>query len=244
MKTRWIVMLALLSMALCIAGMAVVAGCQTASVHEAYRTASPFQSPAPTGKGAAPTPAPAEREVTRTVSATRMMTWAGSSPGETISRVKPMNVSDSGVAFGGMDPLEAAAQTPVFLFWAGLAVAAAGAAVLIFIPGMKTTGLIVAGAGAAMVVASIAFESYPWLALVLAAVVVLGGLAWFIWGTAAGAKLKAAFRAVVAGVEQTKTTDPQAAKAVTANIGTAAAGAGMAATTRSLVNEVKPLVRE
>ena len=242
MKTQWIVMLAVLSGALCLASLCMVAGCQTASVREAYRTAVPFQAPAPAGKGTAPTPA--EREVTRTVSATRVMTWAGSSPGETISRVKPMNVSDSGVAFGGMDPLEAAARTPVFLFWAGLAVAAAGAAVLIFIPGMKTTGLVVAGAGAAMVVASIAFESYPWLALVLAAVVVLAGLAWFVWGTAAGAKLKAAFQAVVVGVEQTKATDPQAAKAVTANIGTAAAGAGIASTTRNLVNDVKPLVKE
>ncbi|HOD84166.1 MAG TPA: hypothetical protein PKG77_22310 [Phycisphaerae bacterium] len=242
MKTRWIVMMALLSALFCVS-LAMVIGCQTASVHEAYRTAVPSQTPPPAGKGT-PSPAPAEREVTRTVSATRVMTWAGSSPGETISRVKPMNVTDSGAAFGGMDPLEAAARTPVFLFWAGLAVAAAGAVVLIFIPGMKTTGLIVAGAGAAMVVASIAFESYPWLALVLAAVVVLAGLAWFIWGTAAGAKLKAAFQAVVAGVEQTKTTDPAAAKAVTANIGAAAAGAGMAATTRSLVNEVKPLVKE
>jgi len=235
-------MLAVLSGALCLGSLCMVAGCQTASVREAYRTTVPSQTPQPTGKGAAPPPA--EREVTRTVSATRVMTWAGSSPGETISRVRPMNVSDSGVAFGGMDPLEAAARTPVFLFWAGLAVAAAGAAVLIFIPGMKTTGLIVAAAGGAMVVASIAFESYPWLALVLAAAVVLAGLAWFIWGTAVGAKLKAAFQAVVAGVEQTKTTDPEAAKAVTANIGTAAAGAGVAATTRSLVNDIKPLVKE
>jgi|GEM_PF-1447875 len=243
MKTRWIVMLALVAMAICLTGMSLVPGCQTASVREAYRTVAPVQARAPAGKGT-PSPAPAEREVTRTVSATRVMTWAGSSPGETISRVKPMTVSDSSVAFGGMDPLEASARTPVFLFWAGLAVAAAGAAVLIFIPGMKTTGLIVAAAGGAMVVASIAFESYPWLALVLAGIAVTGGLAWFIWGTAAGAKLKAAFQAVVAGVEQTKTTDPQAAKAVTTNIGTAAAGAGVAATTRSLVNDVKPLVKE
>jgi len=235
-------MSALVAMPVCLAGMFLIPGCQTASVREAYRTAVPSQTPQPMGNGAAPVPV--EREVTRTVSATRVMTWAGSSPGETISRVRPMNVSDSGAAFGGMDSLEAAARTPVFLFWAGLAVAAAGAAVLIFIPGMKTTGLIVAAAGGAMVVASIAFESYPWLALVLAGVVVLAGLAWFIWGTAAGAKLKAAFQAVVAGVEQTKTTDPDAAKAVTANIGTAAAGAGVAAVTRSLVNDVKPLVKE
>lgn len=210
-------------------------GCQQATVTEKYASHDPAQWNTRIGE-AVPG---ATKEVERTTRHTRVATWAGPAPGETISHMQPLEVTDTGAKFSGMKPFDLARAGPTILIWAGIAVAAIGLGLVIFLPGARTAGLYAAGGGGALIVAGIAFEAYPWIALVMVGIVVVGGLAWFIFGTAAGARLKESFRVVVAGVEATKQTAPAAAEAVTANIAVAASGAGKAAAIKETVNKAK-----
>jgi len=208
-------------------------GCQRATVTEEYRSLAPTATT--TGEIL-----PQEKVVARTTAHTRVMTWTGPAPGETISHIQPLEVTDTGAKFSGMKPFDLARVCPTILLWTGIGIAVIGVGIAVILPAARSIGLYAAGGGSVLGVAGIAFEAYPWLALVLVIAVAAGGVLWFIFGTAAGAKIKESFRAVVAGVEATKKTDPAAAEKVTANIYAAAAGTGKATTVKAAVNAAKP----
>ena len=186
MKIGWLLLLLL-----------VLPGCQGASVTEWFgETAAPLPPPGQPAQ-------PPVRQVARKVEASRLgVDWWNPSPGETIAQVQPMAVpAKGGATFGGMKPFDLRRVGPTILIWAGIGVAFLGVALSVFLPGARKAGIYTAAGGAVLVVAGIAFEAYPWIALMLVCAVLLGGLVWFVWGTAAGARLRAAFSTVVKGVE-------------------------------------------
>lgn len=214
-------------------------GCQSANVTEKYQIMTDPPVFAKTGEVAI---TPTEKAVSRSTTHTRIMTWAGPAPGETISHMQPLEVTDTGAKFSGMKPFDLARAGPTILIWAGIGIAAIGLGLVIFLPGARTAGLYAAGGGGALIVAGIAFEAYPWIALVMVAAVVIGGIAWFIFGTAAGARVRTTLQAVVAGVENAQKTNPIAAEAVKANIAAATAGTGQAASVKATITATKKKV--
>ena len=177
---------------------ATVGGCSTAKVRESYQRG--LQGPP--AAGAVPAP-PDRRTVTRTVSATRILSLAGTSPGEAITHVRPLKISDDGAEFGGMEPVEPPARGPVLLIGAGILCALAGGAVLLFVTGGRTIGLGVIGLGAVFIVAGMAFEAYPWAALVLLGLAGVGAAVWLYLSTRKSARTEQALQIVAAGIEQT-----------------------------------------
>ena len=214
-KVKWLLLCLLLS------------GCGSAKMTEWFRE-TPSPHPAPPGQ---PAPPPT-REVTRTVEATKGLVWTDPSAGEVLSHVNAMKLpAEGGVEFEGMEAFALARKGPIILICAGIAIAGIGALIAWFIPLARTTGILTMGGGGVLILAGIVFEWQPLVALAMLGAVVLGGLAWFIWGTAAGAKMRGALANVVSGVEATKKQDPAAAKMVTTNIAVAAGGTkGKAAT--------------
>jgi len=199
--------------------LAVLAGCSMAEIQETYRRgvpdAPPSLSKSSTGAAA---PAADTRLVTRTIKATRVMSVAGTSPGESITHLKPLKVADGGVEFGGMESVEEAARGPMLLIGAGILCILAGGAVFLFIGGAKQVGLGVIGLGAVFVVSGLAFEAYPWAALVLIGLAAAGAAVWFIYSTRSGERLRQTLQFVAAGIEQTPEN-----QAVKENISNAAA---------------------
>lgn len=213
-------------------------GCQQASVTERY--ASPPPCPAP-ADGSQPT-APPGKVVERKTIHTRILTWAGPSPGETIAQMQALEVTDDGAKFSGMRPFDLAKVGPSIVIYAGIALAVIGLGLAVFLPAARTAGFGAGGLGAALIFAGLACESYPWLALAIVGLAVVGGIAWFVFGTAAGARTRAALTAVVAGVAQTERTNPQAAETVKQNIATAASGAGQLTAVKATITETKKKV--
>lgn len=146
------------------------------------------------------TPRPPTREVHRRIEVPETVGWWKPSAGETLAQAEPLKVpAEGGVEFGGMKEFDLRRVGPTILIWAGIGVAAIGVALAIWFS--VKTGLLTAAGGGVLIVAGIAFEAYPWLALVLVCAAILGALVWFVWGTAAGARLRKNFSAVVQGVE-------------------------------------------
>lgn len=211
-------------------GLALAApGCSTARIRETYQHGLAAAPPAST------IPADiTQKNVTRTVSATRIMSFAGSSPGETISHVKPLSVTDAGADFGGMEPVAEAARGPILLVSAGILCALAGAAVLIFVTGGRTIGLCVMGLGAVFIVAGLAFEVYPWAALVLLGVAGVGAAVWFYFSVRNSKRVQQTLQIVAAGIEQTPDND-----AVKENITAAAATRANREVVKEVVSDIK-----
>jgi len=206
-----------------------VGGCSTAKVQESYQRGLPD----PFATGAAPA-ADDQRTVTRTVSATRVMSLAGSSPGETITHVKPLKVTGDGADFGGMEPVEPPARGPVLLITAGILCALAGGAVLMFVSGGRKIGLGVIGLGAAFIVAGMAFEAYPWAALVLLGLAGVAGAVWVYLSTRNSARTEQALQIVAAGIEQTPDNE-----AVKENISNAAATRDAKQVVKDVITQIK-----
>jgi len=206
-----------------------VGGCSTARIHESYERGLP-DAPA---TGAAPM-AGDQRTVTQTVSATRVMSLAGTSPGETITHVKPLKVTGDGADFGGMEPVEPPARGPVLLITAGVLCALAGGAVLMFVSGGRKIGLGVIGLGAAFIVAGMAFEAYPWAALVLLGLAGVGAAVWLYLSTRNSARTEQALQIVAAGIEQTPDNE-----AVKENISNAAATRDAKQVVKDVITQIK-----
>ena len=185
MKLRWLLVL-----------VPLLAGCEGASVTEWFG-----EKPQAPVEGE-PVPPPT-RTVSRKVEASKFAGgWWSPSPGETIAQVQPAEIpAKGGARFGGMKPFDLRRVGPTILIWAGIGIAVLGVALIVFLPGARLAGIYTAAGGGALVVAGIAFEAYPWIALLIVSAAVLGGLVWFVWGTAAGARIRAAFATVVKGVE-------------------------------------------
>jgi len=175
----------------------MLAGCEGASVTEWFG-----ETPQPPAAPGEPTPPPT-RTIARKIEARKLgADWWNPSPGETIAQTQPLEApAKGGAKFGGMKPFDLRRVLPGTLLGIGVGVAALGVALAVFVPGARMAGIYTGVGGAALVVAGVAFEAYPWLALVLVCAVILGGLVWFVWGTAAGARIRAAFSTVVKGVE-------------------------------------------
>lgn len=209
--------------------LAAIGGCSTAKVQELYQR-GPQTPPA---AGTTPPP-PEQRTITRTVSATRIMSLAGTSPGEAITHVRPLKVSDDGAEFGGMEPVEPPARGPMLLIGAGILCTLAGGAVLLFITGGRKIGLGVIGLGAAFIVAGMAFESYPWAALVLLGLAGVGAAVWLYLSTRKSARTEQALQIVAAGIEQTP--DNQQVKE---NISNAAATRDAKQVVKDVITQIK-----
>ena len=166
----------------------------------------------------------------------RVMTPFGQSPGQTISSTKELTVKGQSAEFGGFESaiISGVSKGTVILYVLGGLCIVAGIVCAVWLKRV-VLGLAVAGGGIGLMAVAVLFETYPWIVLV-GAVVLLGGLVWFLYDSWKGGRLSTALKAVVTGVEA---APPKAQEAVKASIGDTATASGVFKTVKDEVTKLK-----
>jgi len=108
------------------------------------------------------------------------------------------NEKGSGSAIDSLQ--EGANSGSAILLLAGIAFVAAGVLVIVFLKMMKL-GIITASIGGVFIGTSLLFQAYPWM-LIVAAVVVVGGIAAFVWWAWKTGRLKLTAEKIVGAIEK------------------------------------------
>jgi hypothetical protein len=168
----------------------------------------------------------------------RAFSWAGQSPGETLSKSGSIRVGRDGrVEFGepqGVDIVSGVSKGTFILYLIGGLAIAGGLVVTLWMKNIKL-GLSVAAAGAAMMAVAMLMETYPWIILI-GALVAVGGVVWFILDARKNGRLSTALKAVVQGVQD---APAEAAEQVKASIGEAAKEVGAKTVVKEVVTATK-----
>jgi len=131
----------------------------------------------------------------------RICTPFGQSPGETISSQEASRIDGDSVTLGGFRSsiVSGLSKGTLVLYVLGGLAVIGGIVVAVWLKRV-VLGLAVAGGGIALMAVATLFETYPWVVLVGAGVLLVG-FAWFLYDAWKGGRLSKALKAVVTGVE-------------------------------------------
>ena len=171
-----------------------------------------------------------------TIFAPSVLFGTSDSPADMIGKQKELTVKGQSAEFGGFESaiISGVSKGTVILYVLGGLCIVAGIVCAVWLKRV-VLGLAVAGGGIGLMAVAVLFETYPWIVLV-GAVVLLGGLVWFLYDSWKGGRLSAALKAVVTGVEA---APAEAQAPVKASIGQVATSTGVASVVKAEVSKLK-----